>query len=461
MNRIGIDWGTHSSKWFAIDEGKPIIGQILSSTLCSDHDSRTLLFPEVGRIPAAGPTLKLVERLKRKIIEDTGAVFFGVEPRPDLGVSLGVAVVFSLASLLKSSKQGIAAGKVCIAFSYPNWLGADDRPAVENFRAAALTAVRIMANSPQSIPMPGKPISWSDIGALVQKYKVNPAPSQSVGVSRETVDGIEVRFVIESVAAALPVLNLLEQKNESYRRLLVVDVGAGSTDIGYVCIYRDTENEDFHFVFFAPHPAFGNAGEVLTKKYLSVKRSGSMQEAELSKISDSEAGRLRLVLGPVLESWNNEIARNAEQYCAGIELHSMQKATVPVDLVLTGGSSAVQDLSEAVRAHSSDGLLRRIPGMAGLPNSYAVKEYGELIPGFQDKVQQRRFAISHGLCLPAKNLIAYAEFKDDAFKRPVDAQLGTVVTDATIRCARCSERITVPQHLHDPDCRGGYLGNSD
>src|SRR5262249_22478981 len=91
---LGIDWGTHSSKWCYQDAaGKRVVGRIWDSRVWR-HEDQLSIFPLRARFQAGQGEAAL----KRKLINDPDQPFWEGQRRR-LGVSLGESVVFSLMSL--------------------------------------------------------------------------------------------------------------------------------------------------------------------------------------------------------------------------------------------------------------------------------------------------------------------------------------------------------------------------
>src|SRR5438445_27343 len=86
---VGIDWGTHSSKWSVVSSTGTYV-ELISSNLYCSPDKLVLSPKDEGAHEDA-----LVRRLKGVLIQDPlGQDFWGAQ-RQDTGTSLGEAVVFS------------------------------------------------------------------------------------------------------------------------------------------------------------------------------------------------------------------------------------------------------------------------------------------------------------------------------------------------------------------------------
>src|SRR5579859_2792051 len=144
---LGIDWGTHSSKWACyLPEATAYFRNLpmYSSDLACKGGS--LIFGHEATNDEEG-----VRGLKGVLINDPlGGSFWNTE-RLDTGTSLGEAVCFSLCCLLADAfsqikeQSGLGRG-IDIGFSFPNWLvdqGRKVEAAAKNFREAAAVAVQI------------------------------------------------------------------------------------------------------------------------------------------------------------------------------------------------------------------------------------------------------------------------------------------------------------------------------
>lgn len=80
-------------------------------------------------------------------------------------------------------------------------------------------------------------------------------------------------FITESGAAGLPYLRAMDIEDvpgaHGLAKLLVIDVGAGSTDIGYMLRVRHRETRKEKLYYFTPASSFPVAGNELTKELMS------------------------------------------------------------------------------------------------------------------------------------------------------------------------------------------------
>lgn len=143
---LGVDWGTHSSKWCYQDSsGRVVVGEIWDSQVWRIKDSLAM-FPLSRRYSGEHG----VAALKRKLIRDPGQAFWSGE-RSDIEATLGEAVVFSLATLLldavtKLRLGGIEIGKaehLTVRFSHPNWITPEAVAALQCYRDAAVVALSV------------------------------------------------------------------------------------------------------------------------------------------------------------------------------------------------------------------------------------------------------------------------------------------------------------------------------
>jgi hypothetical protein len=234
-----------------------VVGSIWDSSICRGGDNLQILtldreFPGQDREVA----------LKRKLIQDPDQSFWE-GPRPKLGVTLGEAVVFSILCLLLDAKRTLAsrrsrfqASSLVIRFSHPNWVSEENVRALGSFRDAAVVAMSIFLegirhkSGPQEIS-----IAVDLLRKTVQRHRpaadrLPPFPPQYIHgkylrCSQGVLNEIKWELVFESCAAGFPYI--LEGEPETFvgdlkkfpankriRKILVIDVGAGSTDAGYM-----------------------------------------------------------------------------------------------------------------------------------------------------------------------------------------------------------------------------------
>lgn len=146
---LGIDWGTHSSKWaYQMATANPVVGSIWDSAVTC-IDGKLSMFTLEEHYQDQRRELGL----KRKLIQDPDQSFWE-GPRPKLGTTLGEAVVFSLLVLLsdattqlaKRGKGLLEVSPLSVRFSHPNWISADNVRALSCFRDAVVVALGIFAD---------------------------------------------------------------------------------------------------------------------------------------------------------------------------------------------------------------------------------------------------------------------------------------------------------------------------
>ncbi len=383
---LGIDWGTHSSKWACRvgEEGKYMPHFPLYSSSLLRVGEELTFSPE----DEAEDEDSIVRSLKGRLIEDPlGQPFWGSEPRMDTGTSLGEAVAFSLCSLLSDAKRriseeidSITTTKLSIGFSFPNWVvdsGKRYRVAARNFTEAALVAMDLHAHLAVSrLPTPGKAFPIDEWRAIVSdsRQRLGAAQRQELDVESITQSSFNVEggegiwsFLMESGAAGLPYLRAMDVEVvpgcPGLAKLLVIDVGAGSTDVGYMLRVKNRNTGEEKFYYFRPASSFPEAGNVLTeeimKHHAHRNQPLTYREAEARKLQRSDWCNL-----PFVGAWIRRICAHIQTYLEGVPDERWLPMPVSLEVVITGGSGLVPGLSDAIGEAIREALESRRYGGA-------------------------------------------------------------------------------------------------
>ena len=124
---LGIDWGTHSSKWIWTVPGSKTSAtrppfKILWSDVSVDEKSGRLFLS--ADTPPVGP--KKASNIKGRLLKNPDASFW-VGPQKSVKLTLGELVTFSLWSLIGEAYQNLcdkekhAPERLEIRLSLPNW----------------------------------------------------------------------------------------------------------------------------------------------------------------------------------------------------------------------------------------------------------------------------------------------------------------------------------------------------
>ena len=361
---IGIDWGTHSSKICLAVPPTDYAPTLFSSDLLHENDQ--LVFSPTGEFRPEN----IVRRLKSDLIEHSLRFpFWSTDDRPDTGTSLGEAVVFSIMCLLTASRRqlhkehrSVDFRTVELGFSFPNWLAEDDRKATaaaQSFCEAVSVAVTIVTTEcVKALPAPGKPFSIATLKAIVDKAR---AATKHISPQTLTIQGMnttsfrnserapEWKFVVESGAAGLPYLRAMRLRNDpgtqGLAKLLVIDVGAGSTDVGYMLKTSNVNTAAPAFYYFHPASTFAEAGNALTddimKHHQAKNDPITWSEAEAQKVSKRAWHKL-----PFVDLWVRHICDHVAQYVRGVPDQRWLPLPMKLHVVVTGGSGLVPTLKE-------------------------------------------------------------------------------------------------------------------
>lgn len=219
---IGIDWGTHSSKWkwtiFKPDTDGALDGQykILRSEVCLD-DNRNIFLS----VDAPGGNTISISSIKGKLIQNPDAPFW-TGPQKRIRLTLGELASFSLWFLLSEASDDLCRiseerpDELEVRFSIPNWVdtqgGAVGRACYEQ---AARVACHLFKNDRGAWSRNSRPESddWhrrvqgalTALGLSDDSEIDNSADGFRKMLSRvyEVDQDISFRFVAESSAAGL------------------------------------------------------------------------------------------------------------------------------------------------------------------------------------------------------------------------------------------------------------------
>jgi hypothetical protein len=323
--------------------------------------------------------------IKGALIKDPDGSFW-VGPRKRTKLTLGELVSFSLWFLLGEAYDnlfktiGRDPDKVDVRFSLPNWVDIDEGSVGRAcYEQAARVAGNIFASDRQAwsrISCPDRQHWQDNVQHALAELKI----SDETEISRDrqgfrlmlqrtfnVCDGLEFRFVAESSAAGLAGLRNeemeLEIENNKYlRKILVVDVGAGSTDIGYVIRSmpaKDTEGKEA-LCQLPPANTCQIAGADLSRRIVEVYRSRGedigFDEAETRKTIGEDNDWLE---HPSVEEWRHSIAENVKSYISGVPDKLWLPEKPGLQILITGGSGVVGGLREEILYAAKEGLNRR------------------------------------------------------------------------------------------------------
>ena len=382
---IGVDWGTHSSKWtwslMELDSSKIIRGpfKILHSDVRLEGASNKIFLsdetPPTGSICAS--------RVKRKLITDTDGSFW-VGPQRGIKLTRGELVSFSIWFLLGEAYQNLCdatgkeSGEIDVRFSIPNWVDSDASAVGRAlYEQAARVACHIFAGDRQAWSQVPNPLreEWQESVRAALEI-LNISDESEIDTDRQgyqsllkrsfnVAEDVKFRFVAESSAAGLAGLRNAEVETEEkkyLRKILVVDVGAGSTDIGYVIRAIPPKGSDAKEFLCQLPPAntCESAGDDLSRRILEICRSRGedigFSEAERRKTVGEDKGWLT---HPAVVEWRRTIADHVRRYVTDIpDMHRLY--SLPgLQVLLTGGSGVVGGLQDAVLDAAREGLHER------------------------------------------------------------------------------------------------------
>lgn len=424
---LGIDWGTHSSKWCYRAEGeKPLVG-IWDSRVwrLGEHMA---MFPMARRF-SAGDVCE--GALKRILIRDPGQAYWSGD-RPRLGVSLGQAVVFSLYVLILDAMKTAKARdlpmpgseELEIRFAHPNWLSPEDMVALRYLRdAAVVAAVRVFDWAEHRMEDEGLQIAiaalkeWATedchrsygLPEVPAAFEYDTYSDWSMGITR----GIRWRLVFESCAAGFSYLadeepEVFDQDGQEVqlprRKLLVVDIGAGSTDSGYLLrtIPPSRDGQDAPeplLIWLPPAPTLTRAGKWLSDRIRSDWRQQGRHATEAEVEDYKTSGTVDWYDRAYVADWCRSIADHLASYMRDVPDDDRLPRNPPLEIVLTGGSSVVRPVREVILGGVIAALRERGIGIAGNTRFLQVGE--DLTgPAGEDEVERAQLAVSLGAAHP-------------------------------------------------------------
>ena len=312
-----------------------------------------------------------------------------------------------------------------IRFSHPNWISTENVRALQCFRDAAVVALSALLEGVNADEHDGRIVlSAATLKDVVRKYRpyVDALPTFAGQYNHQdyercakgTINDIEWEFVFESCAAGFPYLlqhdrDAFEEPlhtfpaNRRLRKLLVVDVGAGSTDAGY--LVRTIRPRDYQgimrplLIWLPAADALELAGMWLTDKiFADLKQQRgpvTLGEAEDIKLNRQGAWLEK----PYVREWSERIAAHVSEYARSLRDEVCLPQAPELEVVITGGSSAVQRMRDEVLDEVKRALVER-----GLPIGRATRliqaESFRLQAGGYEQVQLAQLAVSLGASDP-------------------------------------------------------------
>jgi hypothetical protein len=379
---IGIDWGTHSSKWnwvlFDSTKVSPIVGRfkILRSEVCVDNQGQLFLGED-----APSRNSKFERAVKGRLIKNPEAAFWA-GPQRELKLTLGELTSFSLWYLLGEAYSDLLKTvhakpeDLEIRFSLPNWVDiAEGSVGRACYEQAAQVACHIFANDRDAWSGNSRPThaTWQSIivGALKSlnisdETEIDKDPHGFRSLLRKKVNvdqGVCFRFVAESSAAGLAGLRQANGSDSGYLlKLLVVDVGAGSTDVGYVIRSIPPKDEQVKEALCQLPPAntCQLAGEDLSRRIIGIHRTRgkhiTLDEAEIIKTGGAETDWLTQ---PAVKEWIRSIGDHVRAYVLDIPDQRWLPHMPGLQVLVTGGSGVVPGLREEIVNAAVQALRQR------------------------------------------------------------------------------------------------------
>jgi hypothetical protein len=145
-------------------------------------------------------------------------------------------------------------------------------------------------------------------------------------------------------------------------KLLVVDVGAGSTDVGYVIRSMPPRDEEVKEALCQLPPAntCQSAGEDLSRRIIGIYRTRgkhiTLDEAEVIKITGAETDWLT---HPTVTEWMRSVAEHVRAYVLDIPDQRWLPLMPGLQVLVTGGSAVVPGLREEIVNAAVQALRQR------------------------------------------------------------------------------------------------------
>ncbi len=453
---VGIDWGTHSSKWWYTAEhetgavfGPLRVGPVIDSTIHRRGErlvlvrERTVIASDL-RIP----------RIKRCLIEyPLGPSFWDASWEESTGLSLGESSALSLAVILGDAAENMKANGLQIAlgqtevrlcFALPNWVGQEQRELKarrQMFQACAVVGALIENEGLYALPKVGMEVpkeEWhqkilnirqtSECRLVIEEFPTGFKDLVERHFSLPGARGLQWRLAAESCAAGFPKLErLLVDPAEAIKtedhwvKLLVVDVGAGSTDIGYLVSSRNRQGQLF-FNYLRPAPTLEWAGEKLSEMvrdfYRSKGREITPEEAEILKLNAPDEWKNE----EFVKDWIKRIANRVGDYIVSVpDTARLPEPSIPgLKILLTGGSGVVPGLGLDVEVENAvkQALMKR---RSDVPTNVVSKteRVEAKLDWPQDPIDQARRAVSIGAGKKTFGELRYREKLEKAVKTPL------------------------------------------